>query len=357
LAVSVSLRALSYSYGTGLGAAVEGLDLSAEPGEMFGLLGPSGCGKTTALRIVAGLITPGKGRVKFGNDDVTAWPAEKRNVGMVFQNYALFPHMDVFDNVAFGLVARKVERAERARRVAETLELVKLEHLEHRGVDELSGGQQQRVALARALVVEPEVLLLDEPLSNLDARLREETGAELRALQKRLGITTLYVTHDQSEAVTLCDRLAVLGDGRCQQAGSPEELYLRPANRCVADFLGSANVLSVDRVRPVESGWVVVVGPYTLEGCAPLSDEQVVAVAIRPEAVVVRVEQSSATPNTLDASLVGRRFMGSHTELTIRAGPVDLVAHVNPDDPAARLDAGDHIAVHLPPEALWPVAR
>jgi len=206
-------------------------------GEFFALLGPSGCGKTTTLRIIAGLETCDSGRVLFGEHDMTQVPPEKRNAAMVFQSYALFPHMNVFENVAFGLKARKMPKPEIAPRVEEALGYVQLQGFEKRPVTELSGGQQQRVALARALAVQPEILLLDEPLSNLDAELRVSTREEIAKLQKRLGITAIYVTHDQEEALALADRIAVMKDGACHQIGTPDEVLHQPATEFVAKFL------------------------------------------------------------------------------------------------------------------------
>ncbi|MCC6153723.1 MAG: ABC transporter ATP-binding protein, partial [Candidatus Hydrogenedentes bacterium] len=219
------------------GGGVRTFSVEIQQGEFFALLGPSGCGKTTTLRVIAGLETPDSGKLFFGNRDVTALPPEKRNAAMVFQSYALFPHMTVFENVAFGLRARKLPKAEIISRVAESLALVQLESLDKRPVTDLSGGQQQRVALARAIAVRPDILLLDEPLSNLDAELRYATRAQLAELQKRLGITAIYVTHDQEEAIELAHRIAVLKDGACHQIGSPQEILHNPATPFVSSFL------------------------------------------------------------------------------------------------------------------------
>jgi len=217
--------------------AVKDLSLTVQDSEFFSLLGPSGCGKTTVLRIIAGFCNPTAGEILFGDRNVSAVPPNRRNTGMVFQNYALFPHMTVFENVAFGLRARKVPGPERRERVSDALKLVDLSGLENRRVTQLSGGQQQRVALARAVVIEPEILLMDEPLSNLDAKLRRDTRDQLRKLQRKLGITTIYVTHDQEEALTLSDRVALLDKGVCQQIGTPGEIRNHPANDFVASFL------------------------------------------------------------------------------------------------------------------------
>lgn len=219
------------------GGGVRDFSVDIEQGEFFAFLGPSGCGKTTTLRIIAGLESPDSGTLYFDDRDVTQLPAEKRNAAMVFQSYALFPHMNVFENVAFGLKAQKMDKTEIPGRVAESLELVQLNGLEKRRVTELSGGQQQRVALARALAVRPDILLLDEPLSNLDAALRFSTRTQLAEVQERLGITAIYVTHDQEEAVELAHRIAVMKDGECHQIGTPDEVLNSPATPFVKTFL------------------------------------------------------------------------------------------------------------------------
>ena len=237
----VNVERVTFGYG---GASVlDDVSLDIAAGEFFAFLGPSGSGKTTLLRLIAGFGTPTTGRIRVGARDITDLPPWSRNVGMVFQNYALWPHMTVAENVAFGLEMRKVGRAERDKRVAEALAMVGLDKLAARRPAQLSGGQQQRVALARTLVIQPEVLLLDEPLSNLDAKLRVEMRAELVALQRKTGLTTIYVTHDQEEANATAHRMAVLDGGRIQQIGTPLDLYDRPANRFVAGFLGAANLL------------------------------------------------------------------------------------------------------------------
>jgi spermidine/putrescine ABC transporter ATP-binding subunit len=232
--------------------AVDGLSLDIEAGEFLSLLGPSGCGKTTTLRMIAGLETPDDGRVVLGDEEITYLPPYRRNIGMVFQDYALFPHMTVNDNVAFGLQMRKVPSADAEKRVQRALEMVHLGGLGKRKPSQLSGGQQQRVALARALVIEPELLLLDEPLSNLDAKLRAEMRVELGLIQREIGITTLFVTHDQEEALTLSDRIVVMRDGRIVQMGSPSGIYEGPTNEFVASFLGQENFFKGD-VAEVEA--------------------------------------------------------------------------------------------------------
>jgi iron(III) transport system ATP-binding protein len=245
-------------HNTGSIKVVDSIDLKIEDGEFFTLLGPSGCGKSTTLRMIAGFEEPSSGRILFDDVDVTYDPPNRRGIGFVFQNYALFPHLTVASNIAFGLQVRKVPAEELRQRVAAALEEVQLAGLQEARVDQLSGGQQQRVALARALVIRPKLLLLDEPLSNLDAKLREETRAALRLLHKSARVTTIYVTHDQDEAMAMSDRIAVLYQGKIHQVAVPEEIYEKPATRFVAEFIGRNNVLGAT-IRKVENGSVVVV--------------------------------------------------------------------------------------------------
>jgi iron(III) transport system ATP-binding protein len=241
--MQVRLQEITKRFGSLI--AIDKTSLSIEGGEFFTLLGPSGCGKTTLLRVIAGFSRPDSGEIFFGNDNINHLPPHKRETGMVFQNYALFPQMDVFNNVAYGLRARKVPREEVQSRVKEILDKVELKDLAHRFPSQLSGGQQQRVALARALVIRPRVLLMDEPLSNLDAKLRISMRQEIRKIQKELGITTLYVTHDQEEAMSISDRIAIFNFGKVQQVGTPSEIYFHPRNRFVAEFTGTSNLLEV----------------------------------------------------------------------------------------------------------------
>jgi len=258
-------------------------------GELFTLLGPSGCGKTTLLRLIAGFYTPDEGEIRFDGARVNEVPPHERGIGMVFQNYALWPHMTVFDNVAYGLKLREVGRAEIGERVAAVLEKVRLAGLGARYPGQLSGGQQQRVALARALVLNPKILLLDEPLSNLDAKVRIQVRAEIRKLQKELGITTVYVTHDQEEALTLSDRIVVFNQGRVFQIGPPKELYERPRNRFVADFIGINNLLE-GTVRAVESGFLAVdtaLGALRALPNAELRAGDPCVICVRPENIAV----------------------------------------------------------------------
>ncbi|MFJ5369362.1 ABC transporter ATP-binding protein, partial [Bosea sp. CER48] len=257
-AVSVDIEDVNLSYGTN--HVLKDVNLAIQPGEFFAFLGPSGCGKTTLLRLIAGFNQADTGHVRIGGRDITDLPPWKRDVGMVFQSYALWPHMTVRRNVAFGLEERGVKRAEVERRVEVALGLVGLAHLADRRPSQLSGGQQQRVAVARTVAVEPKVLLLDEPLSNLDAKMRVQVRRELRDMQQRLGLTTIFVTHDQEEANTICDRIAVMNNGVVQQVGTPMELYERPANLFVAGFLGTANILAGQVQGSGSARWFEITG-------------------------------------------------------------------------------------------------
>mgnify|MGYP001256512064 CR=1 FL=1 len=284
--------------------ALRGLSLEVAQGEFFSLLGPSGCGKTTTLRIVAGLLQPDSGRVYLDGRDVTDLPPYRRNLGLVFQNYALFPHMTVWDNVAYGLRARRMPESEIKARVGRYLEIVGLSSMANRRPRELSGGQQQRVALARSLAIEPVVLLFDEPLSNLDAQLREQMQVEIRQLQRELGFTAFYVTHDQAEALLLSDRLAVLREGRLEQLGTPEELYDAPASPFVAGFFGGTNLLEGTAVRE-GSGWrfKTTGGSVLAAGRAVgrVSDGAAVRLAVRPQ----RLRIAAASAGAVAASAGG----------------------------------------------------
>jgi putative spermidine/putrescine transport system ATP-binding protein len=297
-----SLRLKNVGRSFGGQDALVGLDLTIRQGEFIALLGPSGCGKSTALNCLAGLLPLTHGEILIDDQRVDLLPAEKRDFGMVFQNYALFPHLTVEKNIAFGLEMRKIPKAEIKRRVAEAIALVKLEQHATKLPGQLSGGQQQRVAIARAVVVEPRLVLMDEPLSNLDAKLRLEMRTEIRRLHQSLGLTTLYVTHDQEEALSMADRLVVLREGRVQQIGTPEELHNNPANWHVADFMGYRNLVDL-QVTAADGAAVTVGAPgLTLRGTAaqPVSVGQDVRVAIRPEDLVV---VSPAVPVTGGNSL------------------------------------------------------
>ncbi|MFM9140046.1 MAG: ABC transporter ATP-binding protein [Solirubrobacterales bacterium] len=289
--VGVSLQNLRKEYGTT--AAVDGVTVEAPPGGLTFLLGPSGCGKTTILRMVAGFLEPTSGSIRFGDRDVTRLPAERRGCGMVFQSYALWPHMTVAQNVAFGLEVRKVPADEARRRVGEALEMVRMDRYAERKPNQLSGGQQQRVALARAVVYGPDVLLLDEPLSNLDAKLRLEMRGEIRRIVDRMRVTAIYVTHDQKESLSLADRMVVLRDGRVEQVGGPRELYDRPANRFVAEFLGETNFLDATVEGPAAAGPRPVRTPAgmleTSTAATAAAGARLVA-SIRPESIALHAE-------------------------------------------------------------------
>ncbi|ADU50824.1 ABC transporter related protein [Thermaerobacter marianensis DSM 12885] len=337
---------------------VRGVSLRVESGELFTLLGPSGCGKTTLLRMIAGFYFPTEGRIYFGERDITDVPPHRRGVGMVFQNYALFPHLTVYENVAFGLRLRRVPRDELDRRVRQALAQVRLAGFEGRRIDQLSGGQQQRVALARALVIQPALLLLDEPLSNLDAKLREETRAEIRRLQASAGITTIYVTHDQAEAMAMSDRIAVLSQGEVHQVGTPREIYHRPATRFVAGFIGKSNLLE-GRITARRAGAVLVqAGGLELwcderqrnPGVSP-EEGRPVTLCIRPEAFQ---PAAAGDPNVVRGRVVMAEYAGSYTSYRLRAGEVELLVDLaSTGDPGPA--PGDELAVSVDPGRVFMV--
>jgi putative spermidine/putrescine transport system ATP-binding protein len=326
--------------------ALQDLDLTIKGGEFVALLGPSGCGKSTALNCLAGLLPLTGGQITMDGRRIDTLPPERRGFGMVFQNYALFPHLSVRRNVAFGLSMRKVARAEREQRVDEALRLVQLTDHARKFPAQLSGGQQQRVAIARAIVLEPRLVLMDEPLSNLDASLRLEMRSEIRRLHQSLGLTTVYVTHDQEEALALADRLVVLRDGLVQQVGSPEEVYAHPANRYVAGFMGYRNLLTVT-VSTSDSAGISVAGEgFSLTGVNRdgLTDGAAVA-AFRPSDVAVATEEG---PNTVRAEVEIVEYHGREQAVEARL-PGGESLHVRTD---ARLAPGDSVLCHVPPERV-----
>jgi iron(III) transport system ATP-binding protein len=296
---------------------IDGLSLDIPQGSFFTLLGPSGCGKTTLLRAIAGFVPVDAGHIRFGDRDVTQLPAHKRNIGMVFQDYALFPDKTVFDNVAYGLRARRVSEADIKRKVGEALERVGLGALGGRHPAALSGGQRQRVALMRALVIGPDVLLMDEPLSNLDAKLRHQVRDTITTLQREAGITTVFVTHDQDEALAMSDRIGVMNQGRLEQVGSPAEIYRAPRTSFVADFIGAANILPVTLPGNADTAVPVTV---SLEGVA-VSARASVALAAGPAALVVRPEDIALTrgdsPSGLSGVIARRQYLGARTSYAV----------------------------------------
>ena len=344
----LELRDVSKHYPTH--RAVHAISLSLARGEFFSLLGPSGCGKTTTLRLIAGYIAPDAGTIEVAGELMSSpamvVPPQARGMGMVFQNYAVWPHKTVFQNVVFGLRLRKLPRAQARRKVEEMLALVNLDGLGSRYPSELSGGQQQRVALARSLVVEPGILLLDEPLSNLDAKLRERMRGELKELQRRTGITFVYVTHDQAEALALSDRVAVMSGGRLQQYGTPSEVYVRPANRMVADFMGLVSLLP-GRVRDMKSGIANIELTPELMVAVPSSDLLAVGgrveVVVRPENIRLLPPQG-AVASAL-GKVTGHVFLGNLSEyqVVLSWGPALRVQ----THPLQKLAVGDEVAIEI----------
>jgi len=345
---SVQLIGISKRFGDI--AAVNGIDVSVQNGEFFSLLGPSGCGKTTILRMIAGFYMPTAGKILFDKRDVSFVPPNKRNTGMVFQNYALFPHMTVFENVAFGLRARKTPKPDRRTRVMKALEMVNLSGLENRHVTQLSGGQQQRVALARAIVIEPEILLLDEPLSNLDAKLRRETRDQIRKLQQRLNITTIYVTHDQEEALTLSDRIALLNEGICQQIGTPQEIHNRPSNAFVASFIGRSNLIDGVAVKTEENmilvrikdSWLIRVYKVNPD----INQGENVILSIRPEVILLNKYRGSQL-NLFKGTVRSSQFNGYVIEYEVDMKDISLNA-IGMNDEINTFSAGDEVYIEIP---------
>lgn len=302
--------------------AVDHVNLKIRENEFFSLLGPSGCGKTTTLRIIAGLEEPDEGIVKIYGEDVTDVPTHKRNIGMVFQHLALFPHMNVFENIAFGLKMKKVPKEEIKKHVKKILEIVRLEGLENRRINQLSGGQQQRVALARALVIEPEVLLLDEPLGALDLKIRQHMMVELKNIQRRVKTTFIYVTHDQTEAMTMSDRIAIMRDGRIQQVGTPLEIYYKPLNTFVASFIGEAVNLIEGEVR--ENG-IVDTSLGTIY-CTESLTKGRAAVMVRPEMIEIS-DKLYNVDNLFKGTVQSAIFKGSYTEYRVDVQGNTFVIH------------------------------
>lgn len=334
--------------GLGDTVAVNHINLEIKTGEMMTLLGPSGCGKTTTLRMISGFETPSSGEIFIGDRSVTNVPPNKRDISMVFQSYALFPHLTIFENICYGLRVQKLGRQELQERTKKVIDLMELAGMENRFPNQLSGGQQQRVALARAVIIEPKVLLFDEPLSNLDAKLREHMRDELRSLQKRLGITSLYVTHDQSEAMAISDKVVIMKDGNIMQVGSPQEIYEFPANRFVANFIGKANFIPcVYRGKDGDNAVVAlantiykVPNPGAMSG---IEENGECALSVRPESVrLARAEQGGITGEVTRAVYYGSKV---EYEINIGSGPV-IVEVYNPQL-TERFYEGDRVSIAL----------
>jgi putative spermidine/putrescine transport system ATP-binding protein len=346
---TVSLQGVTKRYGQVV--AVSNVTLDVDDGEFVALLGPSGCGKTTTLQILAGFVEATSGDILIEGKPMRGIPPHKRNIGVVFQNYALFPHLTVFDNVAFGLKMRNVERAQVVGRVRRALDLVQLKGLDQRYSRELSGGQQQRVALARALVIEPEVLLLDEPLSNLDANLREQMRFEIREIQKRIGITTVFVTHDQTEAMAAADRMVVMSKGEIRQIGTAREIYERPRDLFVATFIGQANLLG-GKVAGVREGEVEIaldVGQPAVArhgGHAQVGDAT--SLALRPEDFELATEEN-LSKNNLRGRVIRVNYLGAAINAAVRVGDTTLIVSIPRNNNEPR--EGELVVVRWSPSA------
>jgi spermidine/putrescine transport system ATP-binding protein len=333
--------------------AVDGLNLRMPPGEFFSLLGPSGCGKTTTLRMIAGFERPTEGQILLDGEDMASTPPHKRSVNTVFQNYALFPHLTVEKNVAFGLKYQDVSKTDQQQRVGRILELVRLNGFEQRRPNQLSGGQQQRVALARALILNPEVLLLDEPLGALDAKLRKALQIELKAIQEEVGITFIYVTHDQEEALTMSDRIAVMSNGRVEQVGPPKEVYEEPSTAYVADFLGVSNLMDGAASGATEGGCKVRLGEFDLvAGQGEASTVGECKITIRPERVDL-LEGSVTGENRVPAIVERVVYVGSTLQVIVHLASGQTIQAWTPNDGDHDPHrSGDAVTAHFPREAL-----
>jgi putative spermidine/putrescine transport system ATP-binding protein len=341
--VEVRLEGLSRHYGAVV--ALDNLDLTIQPGELIALLGPSGCGKTTTLRLLAGLEDADTGHINVAGQDITHRPASKRDMGMVFQAYSLFPHMTVQQNVAFGLRLRRQAAAARDKRAMEMLELVELASQADRYPHQISGGQQQRVALARALAIEPQVLLLDEPLSALDAKVRAQLRDQIRRIQLDVGITTLFVTHDQEEALAIADRVGVMRAGRLEQLAAPTEVYSRPATAFVAEFVGLSNKLA-----GTVSGSTVTVRGQELPLVDSSTPAGAVTALVRPEAVTL-ASDSSGDSGPLTGTVIATTFLGATSRVTVDLGDVTILAQLGTAE-AAGLPAGSRVNLTIRPDPV-----
>jgi putative spermidine/putrescine transport system ATP-binding protein len=342
-AVEVRMEGLSRHYGPVV--ALDRLDLTLQPGELVALLGPSGCGKTTTLRLLAGLEDADAGSITVGGKDITRLPASKRDMGMVFQAYSLFPHMTVRQNVAFGLRLRRVAAAQRDQRAMDMLELVGLSSQADRYPNQISGGQQQRVALARALAIEPQVLLLDEPLSALDAKVRAQLRDQIRRIQLEVGITTLFVTHDQEEALAIADRVGVMREGRLDQLATPTDVYSRPATSFVAEFVGLTN-----RLPGTVSGATVTVRGRDLPLVDLATPPGPVTALVRPEAVTL-ASDSSGESGPLTGTVIASTFLGATSRVTVDLGDTTILAQLATSD-ATALPAGSRVTLTIRPDPV-----
>ena len=345
----VELKNITKRYGDIL--ANDHINLGIRRGELLTLLGPSGCGKTTALRCITGYITPEEGRVFIDGVDVTDLPTHKRQLGMVFQNFALFPHMTVYENVEFPLMIRNLPKEKRREMVMEALQLIRMEGYEKHYPRQLSGGQQQRVGLARALVYRPKVLLLDEPLSNLDAKLREEMRFEIKDLQTRLDITAIYVTHDQEEALALSDRVAIMNEGRIEQVGTPEEIYEKPQSKFVADFIGLSNFIEGVVAGFDDLGRAVIAregGQLLIPASEDLVRGQRILVFVRPNEIQLLSQNQGGGENTFDGVVEKMTYLGDKMDYRVRLSEA-LELRVQTDG-TLRFERGERVRVHLPIE-------
>ncbi len=351
IAAAVELQGLTKRFGADV-TAVDSIDLRIEDGEFFALLGPSGCGKTTTLRMIAGLEFPTEGSLRIYGEEMGTLSPNKRPVNTVFQNYALFPHMTVLDNVAFGLRMQKVDKAEANKRAQEAIEMVRLGQMAKRKPNQLSGGQQQRIALARALVNRPKVLLLDEPLGALDLKLRQEMQIELKSLQREVGITFVFVTHDQEEALTLSDRIAVMHDGKFLQVASPENMYERPANRFVADFIGQTNLLegTVEDAETVclANGARVSVANDKAEGAK-------VAVSLRPERINVHALDDKPDGPSLEGVVSSVTYLGTAHSYRIAMDWMEIEVREENRPSRGHFNAGDSVLISWHSDGVWVV--
>ena len=357
MAVTVELNHVTKAFTTTL--AVNDVSLTVEKGEFFFLLGPSGCGKSTFLRILAGFYKPDTGELRFDDTVMNNVPPHQRNTGMVFQNYALWPHMSVAENIEYGLTLRKLEKSEREEKIRRALEMVQMEDYHDRAVNTLSGGQQQRIALARALVIEPSVLLLDEPISNLDAALRQQMRDEIKQIHDRTNITTFYVTHDQVDALSMAHRMAIMQEGIIVQVGTPREVYQFPKNAFVASFIGETNFIS-GKVAQMSNGTATIETPVgTLRSEAvyhELTHGATVQCSIRPEALVVEGVQNgnNRAENRIDAKVTAVNYLGRVEEYQLMAADIPLKAvHYNPGTEAKI--PGDTIQLAISAEAVIPL--